>query len=197
MISRRFAISIAGAALSARTAGAQSTEMLGSYERAVQFQVSAATNSAFVGSRYGSQTGTLRALDVATHFQTAGSMWMRLDAWAIDRRPRADNLSAEQLNESLAVALVGSAEFPIHLPGDVSITPEMGFGWVPRARGDFLIQQGSGGQATRTSTGWLFSMGLGLRWRYFVIEQHLLQINDADRALRNGENAPLSFGVRF
>jgi len=139
MTSRRFAISIIGAALSARTAGAQSTETLGSYERAVQFQVSAATNSAFVGS----------------------------------------------------------AEFPIHLPDDVSITPEVGMGWVLRARGDFSIQPGSGSQATRTSTGWVYSVGLALRWRYFVIEQHLLQINDADRALRNGETAPLSFGVRF
>jgi len=83
MISRRFAISIIGAALSARTAGAQSTETLGSYERAVQFQVSAATNSAFVGS----------------------------------------------------------AEFPIHLPDDVSITPEVGMGWVPRARGDFRFSR--------------------------------------------------------
>lgn len=195
MSSRRFADSVLGVAalIMTRIAGAQSTETLGRYERAVQVQLSAATNSVFVGSQYGNQTGTLRALDVAAHFRTEGSMLVRLDAWAINRVPRVDTPNSDRLNESLAFAVIASGEFPIRLPEDVSITPEAGLGWVPRARGRFVSRDAP----TRTSTGWVYSVGLALRWRYFVIEQHLLQISDADRALTNGETAPLSFGVRF
>jgi len=198
MISRRLARALLGAAMTlAPTAGAQSTATLGSYERTVQVQLSVATNSAFIGSQYGDQTGTLRAVDVSAHFRTEGPMRARLDAWAIDRRPTNAGPYGDRLTQSLTMALVASGEFPIHLPADLSITPEAGFGWVPQARGEFQLAQGSSGALTRTSDGFVYSVGLALRWRHLVIEQHLLQIIDADKALVNGETAPLSFGLRF
>ncbi len=195
MISRRCALIILAAA--AGGAEAQSTASLGGYERPAQFQLSVATNSAFIGSQYGDQTGALRAIDVAVHFRTDGPMQVRLDAWAINRRPRTDSPYGDRLTQSTAFALIGSGEFPIRLPGDVAITPEVGFGWVPHARGTFEPVQGSPGDRLRTSTGLVYSAGLALRWNHLVIEQHLLQIIDADRAILNGETAPLSFGLRF
>ena len=200
MIARRLSVAILAAGVArAGRAGAQSTETLGSYERLVQFQLSVAMNSAFIGSRYGQQTGTLRAIDVATHVHAGGAMLVRLDAWAIGRRPYAsqDNYGGH-LTRSFTFALVGSGEFPLHLPEDVSISPAISFGWVPYASGTFdRSQTGAPVVERRSSTGLVYGVALALRWRHVVIEQHMLQINGADRALKNGETAPLSFGLRF
>jgi hypothetical protein len=184
------------ALLATRSASAQSTEGLGRYERPVQVQLSVATSSVLVGSRYGDQMGTLRAIDIATHFHSDGPMLMRLDAWAINRRPSADNPRRDGLTQSLALAIVASGEFQIVLPYGISITPEVGYGCAPRARGDFEATQGRS-SSTRTKIGWVHTAGVALRWRHFVIEQHLMEIVDADSALINGRSAPLSFGLRF
>lgn len=201
MSARRRSVTILMALSVTRPAhiGAQSTERLGSYERPAQFQLSVAMNSAFVGSQYGDQTGTLRAIDFATHLHTGGLMLVRLDAWAIGRRPYAsqDNYGGH-LTQSLTSAVVGSGEFPLRLPGDVSISPAISFGFVPYARGTFdRTQSGAPVVETQSTTGLVYGLALSLRWGHVVVEQHLLQINGADKALKNGETAPLSFGLRF
>lgn len=191
---------VACAIVNANAATAQSTDHLGAYQPGVQYQVSVGTRAPFI-TGYGELTGPLRALDVSAQFPGPGVMTFRLDGWMIKRGPQPSNPRRfnGDLRSSLAVAAVVSGEFPIRLPYEISIGPIVGTGVLPYARGEYDSNTSSGGPAnvTRTGTGWVLSGGVAVRWKHFVVEQYVHQIEGADGPLGNGENAVLTIGWRF
>jgi hypothetical protein len=178
------------------SASAQSTARLEPYERDMQFQLGVAENSRIVGSGKNDQKGTLLGADVALLYATSEWMRLRLDGWYIERRPPTPiYYNTQYLDKTIAVAVIGSAEFPIRLPWDVSIAPLIGGGFVPSARGRYVASDGA--TLWKTATGFASSFGLVLRWRHLVVEQHVMQIDQADVALYNGDNKPFAVGLRF
>jgi hypothetical protein len=100
-----------------------------------------------------------------------------------------------------AIALVVAGDAALHF-GDVVIEPTLGAGVVPYANGlTDVAGSNTGGpyqsHTSRTVPGLAWSAGIGIRFRRVVVEQHLLWISGADAAIRNGEYAPLTIGVRF
>jgi hypothetical protein len=197
---------IAGAA-----ARAQSTSTLGRAERRVIYEIAVGGNSSLIGSGYGEQTGTLRALRVSQRRDITGPMDVSIDGWIIQRRPSAGSsfLNSrfssgryQRLETSWLVAGVASASLPLRLPLDVVVDPAVGLGIAPIALGRWRDQPTPGeptsnGASSTTSRAIVLTAGLSLRWRHIFVEQHIVQVIGADAALGNGENAPLMIGWRF
>lgn len=190
---------------------AQSTSTLGRAERGVSYEVAVGGNSPVIGSGYGEQTGTLRALRVSQRRDITGPMDLWIDGWIIQRRPssesgfqtsRFNSGRLQRLSTSWVVAGVVAASFPLRLPLDIVIDPAIGLGVAPIAYGRWRDQPTPGeptsnGTSSTTSRGIVLTAGLSLRWRHIAVEQHFVQVTGADAALSNGENAPFMIGWRF
>lgn len=195
----------------------QRTSTLGRVEREISYQISVGGNSSLVGSGYGEQTGTLRALSFGQRRELAGALDLRIDGWVIRRKPSAGGFNfigsrydaatgrsyTQELTSSWLLAGVIGGSLPIHLPLDLIVDPMVGLGIVPIAYGRLVeVSEGPSGEssdrsASNTSRGIMFAAGASLRWHHIVIEQHFLQVAGADKSLYNGENAPLMIGWRF
>jgi hypothetical protein len=197
--------------LACAAARAQSTSTLGRAERRVSYEIAVGGNSSLIGSGYGEQTGTLRALRVSQRRDITGPMDVSIDGWIIQRRPstgsgflnyRFSPGRYQTLETSWLVAGVASASFPLRLPLDVVVDPAVGLGIAPIAYGRWRDQPTPGeptsnGTSSTTSRAIVLTAGLSLRWRHIFVEQHFVQVTGADAALGNGENAPLMIGWRF
>lgn len=206
--------------LAPATASGQSTSGLGRVEPRTSYQLTVGASSQLIIHGYGGQVGPSRAMDVGVIRELAGPMNLRFDGWISRATPssdyvyglysgRYDNATntwyTEALRSTWLVAVVASGTLPIRIGREVVLTPSIGLGVVPVARGNFAeVAQPSGAEPAptgrtiaRNSQGIAWATGASLRWRHLVVEQHILQITGADGALMNGENAPLMIGWRF
>jgi hypothetical protein len=202
------------------TASGQSTAGLGRAEPRTSYQLAVGGSSQLILRGYGGQIGPSRAMNVGVVRELAGPMNLRFDGWVSRRTPSSghaylpysghyDNATntwyTETLRSSWLVAVVASGTLPIRIGRDVVLSPSIGLGVVPVARGRFaeIAERGgaegvpTGETITRNSQGIAWATGASLRWVHLVVEQHILQITGADGALLNGENAPLMIGWRF
>lgn len=208
-MTKEVALLLVAAAASAR---AQRTSTLGRAEPPVSYEVAVGGNSSLIGSGYGAQIGTMRALRVSQRRDISGPMDLHFDAWVIRRAPsngsgflntRFNSGRDQRLETSWLAAGVVAASFPLHLPLDVVVDPAIGLGVAPIALGRWKDMPGpsggtsSLGTSSTTSQALVFTARLSLRWRHVFVEQHLVQVIGADPALGNGENAPLMIGWRF
>lgn len=206
--------------LAPATAIGQSTSGLGRAEPRTSYQLMVGASSQLILHGYAGQIGPSRAMNVGVIRELEGPMNLRFDGWVSRRTPssghvyglnggRYDNATStwytEAFRSSWLVAVVASGTLPIHIGRDVVLTPSIGIGVVPVARGNFaeVAEQGgtepaaTGRRIARNSQGIAWATGASLRWRHLVVEQHILQITGADGSLMNGENAPLMIGWRF
>jgi hypothetical protein len=206
--------------LAPATASGQSTSGLGRVEPSTSYQLTVGASSQLILHGYAGQIGPSRAVNVGVVRELSGPMNLRFDGW-VSRRTASSGRGylpygghyddatgtwyTETLRSSWLVAVVASGTLPIRIGRDVVLSPSIGVGVVPAARGRFTeVAQPVGAEPaptgkaiTRSSQGIAWATGASLRWRHLVVEQHILQITGADGALLNGENAPLMIGWRF
>lgn len=206
--------------LAPATASGQSTSGLGRVEPRTSYQLTVGASSQLIFHGYAGQMAPSPAMNVGVVRELAGPMNLRFDGWISRRTPSSDHVYGmysgrfdnatntwytEALRSTWLVAVVASGTLPIRLGREVVLTPSIGIGVVPVARGHFAeVAQQSGAEPAptgrtiaRNSQGIAWATGASLRWRHLVVEQHILQITGADGALMNGENAPLMIGWRF
>lgn len=206
--------------LAAATASGQSTSGLGRVEPRTSYQLTVGASSQLIIHGYGGQVGPSRAMDIGVIRELAGPMNLRFDGWITRSTPSnahvyglysghydnaTDTWYTETLRSTLFLAVVASGTFPIRIGRAIVLSPSIGIGVLPVARGHFTeVAQRSGAEPAptgrtifRSSQGIAWATGASLRWRHLVVEQHILQITGADGALMNGENAPLMIGWRF
>ncbi|HSQ30318.1 MAG TPA: hypothetical protein VLN49_10735 [Gemmatimonadaceae bacterium] len=142
------------------------------------------------------QAGDVRTVMAAARWQSDDLLGARIGAWWIHgRNPGYDN----SVDEVLAVS--GAVDLAVPIPGtSFSVAPSGGLGFAPYARhhalGTSSVPQPA--QQVRTASGGIWSLGLALRWRRLVLEQHVVVLFGAEEAISvNKEYYPITLGWRF
>lgn len=175
----------------------QRTKDLVPPERPLMLEISAGTQLLDFGWE-DAKSGRVLAASAAMRWVPPGSMaGLRVTAWWIQRNDAARHgypLSTNAMHRVLGVAISG--DMHRRLGANVSIAPSLGLGLAPSVHSTDDTFQPSGGSAT--SSGSLWTLGLAVRAGPVVIEQHLIGLLGAERAIPwSREYFPLTLGIRF
>ncbi|HEY9225565.1 MAG TPA: hypothetical protein VIP11_02880 [Gemmatimonadaceae bacterium] len=171
MIRRLFLLSFLALA---SAADAQNTESLRGAEHAIATQIAVGGMSALFRS-YGRQLGSMLAANLSVQGWTEDAVTIRGDLWALRSSQRSDYY------------VYAGPDTPPRLDGHhstESFAIAVGLGPVFRVN---LPRDGSIEA----------SVGAGIVPWHFVVQQHAVQLFNADPAVFSGENAPLTFGFRW
>ena len=196
MTRARLVAVLALSAALAPNAAAQSTSRESLDARRWRFELS---GGAEVGPLAGWTTtrraGDVRALSAGARWRSDDLLGARLGArWIHGRNPGY----LTSVDDLLAVA--GDVDLAASIPGtSITISPSVGLGFAPYVRHhrtDTALAQFVGPVTTAKGTIW--TLGLALRWRRLVLEQHIIALVGANKAISdNKEYYPITLGWRF
>lgn len=158
------------------------------------------SGGAEVGPLAGSTTtraaGDVRTVLAAARWQSDDLLGARIGTWWIHGRNRQGDNSVDDV-----LAVSGALDLAIPIPGtSVTVAPSGGLGVVPYARHRVLGNAAvpSPTRSVTTANGGIWNVGLALRWRRLVLEQHLIVLFGAEEAIStNKEYYPITLGWRF
>lgn len=196
MMRARIVAALALSSAVAPNAAAQSTSRESLDSRPWRFEPS---GGAEVGPLAGWTTtrraGDVRAFSAAARWRSDDLLGARIGSWWIHGRNPGYNSSVDDV-----LALSGDVDLALSIPGTpITIAPSGGLGFAPYARHhrtDTALAQPT--KSVTTASGAIWTLGLALRWRRLVLEQHVVVLFGAEEAISvNKEYYPLTLGWRF
>lgn len=141
------------------------------------------------------RTGDVRAFSAAARWRSDDLLGARLGAWWIHGRNPAYGSSVDDV-----LAIAGDVDLAVSIPGtSITLSPAGGLGFAPYARHhrtDTTLAQFV--KPVTTANGAIWTLGLALRWRRLVLEQHIIVLFGAEEAIStNKEYYPITLGWRF
>lgn len=194
---------VLGLILSGRVSG-QSTEGLERRERPVVFEVGGGPQLLTFGWESARVGRVLAGMVAARWRPVGGRAGLRAAGWWIERReanssPYDIRCCAKATHQILGLTISGDVQ--ARVGAHATLAPSLGFGWSPRVHSTHSVRSAFEDHNEAISTrGNLWTLGLALRFRRVVIEQHMVGLlgGDSEQAIPSSrEYFPMTLSVRF
>lgn len=194
----------AAATLVSTDARAQSTSRVGQTERPLQ--VEASVGMGWPSDDYYGRRNSVRSGALAVRWDQAGWGGIRATVHGIQRDrhgpiPGSSTRTDSSTAQDRVIAFTLSTDVSWRIWHDLTIAPSVGAGYSPYAHGQQTTNRPVAyafENYSATETGAIWTLGLALRYRYLVVEQHAIGVIGARYAVSTGrEFYPLTIGVRF
>jgi hypothetical protein len=212
-------ITIIAFVIGSGTLAGQTTTTLGQYERPTRVQISAGGNTHARTSSYGDEVRQLGAMSVSVQRAAPGGVYVRGSVWWFQSHDRDSSgytyplepgqlVSGYSLREETTrvFAAVVTGVLRVRLPFDLVLEPMLGAGYAPYGHAEYRDYTSAtppsmpSPRETRSSestSSAAFTLGVGLRWRSVVLEQHWLGITGVYSGYARTSYSPFTVGWRF